>query len=815
MIKSVVINGVSYGIDEGLALQDKATEELDSMTFSISNIQEISLEPFQNVVITFNDDRKRYMLVNTWVEESAGLFGLKRYIINCISETKKLERIQMPNMTITQPLGLAEEDKRKYDTYLRKSEVYIKKVYPELSYDIELVRKMTELTAVEEQFNSPNAKEYLNSILNKISGVCRVENNKIGYLDLSKKNNAINQEKILFSNESQTIEDYYSDIRTDLQGVQSERSTLYKERVGIRAPESAVLTYDNAVIELSHNINYIEEVRFIGEVKINGVDTTNVSCVIYNKNFPLIREKAVYDTLLVSNDVGTPNGNLLDYKRYNLFYTRGSNKIEGLGYNESTWFIGMEGMLNALENVVNLGLINNLGYEVGTVFLTGDMRDFTFEVTYSALDDVATEFSKEKSTKSVIRDNQVDSYVDLDKFAKTQKEKINRLGNSTLEINARYNSLEEVPELFDYIGDYVLAEREIVYHRDYIDFKGVLYKDYVKKNLFYGVNAKRRSTQLIMGNEAVMRKELTKETYKFSYNDKGGNKRFQRYVLGNVTVSQEDNVVGNVSPYDFFPIQIAGAVSIFDDGSQTNLYKLEPDVRKGGMSVFVNFKWYDNINVGMKILFKEKGIINTLFNSKGGYEQQYVPYTDSNGELRSIYVYMWDAYKDGLKSQENVDKFPDVAIDLLDNNWLVYSKSLERFKDNREILNETFQFEFASEDGIIVTERFVETMPFFANSKEQLWLVTSTDKIDKYRTRYELGENFTIQYNMGIDSSDIINFHKENVLFNRIKLYNNNVDLTGIKSWSIVDKDANILIGVNKRDIDDVIPLEIYLNKEE
>ena len=423
-------------------------------------------------------------------------------------------------------------------------------------------------------------------------------------------------------------------------------------------------------------------------------------------------------------------GNLFQFKRCNIYYTRGTNIIDGLFYNESTWFLGLDSLFNAIENIIGASLLMLEEYQ-GKNITFDDARDFTFEVTYSALDDVSTEFSKEKSTKSVIRDNQVDSYVDLDKFAKTQKEKINRLGNSTLEINARYNSLDEVPELFDYIGDYVLAEREIVYHRDYIDFKGILYKDYVKKNLFYGVNAKRRSTQLIMGNEAVMRKELTKETYKFSYNDKGGNKRFQRYVLGNVAVSQEKNHVGNVSPYDFFPIQIAGAVSIFDDGSQTNLYKLEPDVRKAGMNVFVNFKWYDNINVGMKVTFKEKGIINTLFNSKGGYTQEYVPYTDSNGELRSIYVYMWDAYKDGLKSQENVDKFPDVAVDLLDNNWLVYSKSLERFKDNREILNETFQFEFTAEDGIIVTERFVETMPFFANSKEQLWLVTSTDKIDK------------------------------------------------------------------------------------
>ena len=812
MIKDLWINDVSYSVDEGVSLIDKATEELDSLTFTISNINQIQLEPFQNVIIVFDDNTRRHMLVNTWVEEVASIYGLKTYTINCISETKKLERVQLPNMTITQPLGLANEDKRKYDLYLTRAMKYSDKIYPELRYSEELLNRMSSEIAVEEQFNSPNFKEYLNSILTKISGVCRVENNVIGYLDLSKKGKSINESKILFRNKSQTIEDYYSDIRTDLQGVQSDRSTIFTERVGIRSPENAVITYDNGVIKLSHNINYIEKIDFIGNVKINGKETP-FRQTIFDKDHPFVKEKAEYDTLYVSNDL-TPIGNLSQFKRYNIFYTRGTNVIDGLFYNEKLWFLGLDSVFNAIEGIIALS-ISQIDEYVGKTITFDDARDFTFEVTYSALDDVSTEFSKEKATRSVIRDNQVDSIVDLEKFAKAQQEKINRLGNETLEINARYDSLEEIPSLMDYIDDYILAEREIVFHRDYIDFKGVLYKDYVKKNLFYGVNAKRRSTQLIMGNEAVTRKELTKETYKFSYSDDNGNKRFQRYVLGNVVVSQEDNVIGNISPYDFYPIKIAGAVSYFDDGSQTNLYKLEPDVRKAGMNVFVNFKWYDNINVGMKVTFKEKGIINTLFNSKGGYTQEYVPYTDENGELVSVRLYMWDEFNNPSFTLEDVDNFPDVSIDLLDNNSLFYSKTLERYKDNREILNETFQFNFQAEDGIIVTERFVETMPFFANSKEQLWLVTSTDKIDKYRTRYETGENFTLQYEMGIDSSDIINFHKENVLFNRIKLYNNNVDLTGIKSWSIVDKDLNIVIGVNKRDTDNTIPLEIYLNKEE
>ena len=117
MIKDLMINGISYNVDEGVSLIDKATEELDSLTFTISNINQIQLEPFQRVVITFEDNTKRYMLVNTWVEEVASVYGLKTYTINCISETKKLERVQLPNLTITQPLG---GTKRKYDRYYKK-----------------------------------------------------------------------------------------------------------------------------------------------------------------------------------------------------------------------------------------------------------------------------------------------------------------------------------------------------------------------------------------------------------------------------------------------------------------------------------------------------------------------------------------------------------------------------------------------------------------------------------------------------------------------------------------------------------------------
>ena len=649
-----------------------------------------------------------------------------------------------------------------------------------------------------EQFNTPNYKEYLNSILGKSSLICKVENDEISYFDLSIKGKEIDSSKILFTNESQMIEDYCSSIRTDLQGVQSEKSTIFTEVVGVRSPENAVITYDNAVIRLSHNINFIEKVYFRGVVT-EDVYKKEVRCKIFDKNdsnFRTIREKTEYDTLLVSNSTDIQE-NESEYKRNNIYYTRGSNLIEGLGYNEKTWFLGLNSLTNALENVVENGIRLSGQVESDKPLFLGDMRDFCFEVTYSALDDVSTEFDKKKTTMSVIKDNQIDSYVDLDKFAKVQQEKINRLGNSTLEINARYNSLDEIPELMDYMGDYILAEREIVYHRDYIDFKGILYKDYVKKNLFYGVNAKRRNTQLIMGNEAVTRKELIKEKYKFEFTDTGGDKRFQRYALGNIFTYQ-------ASDYDNFkPVILTSAISYFEDGTASEMYKIDADARKGGNSVFVNYKWYDNINVGMKISSKEKGIINTLLESKGGYGQEYVSYTDNNGELKDIRIRMYDSISSSGFTIDDIDKLPSLSDSIIDSKYLIYENTLERYKDNKEILNETIQFEFKCDKDIHITDYFMNSLPFFEKSGKKLYVAIF------YNNEWH------IRTDMSIDTIDLSQFRTKGTTFNRIKVYNNNVDLSTIQSWALVDDKMNIYIAVNRREIDGTLPTEIYLNKEE
>ena len=541
---------------------------------------------------------------------------------------------------------------------------------------------------------------------------------------------------------------------------------------------------------------------------------------------------------------------------------------------------------------------------------------------------MSTKFEKDTTTKSVVRDNQTDSYIDLDKFAKAEQEKINRLGNPTLEINARYNDLSEVPALMDYIDDYILAEREIVYHRHYIDFKGVLYKDYVKKNLFYGVNAKKRSYNLMLGNEAVTRKELIKLNYEFSFDDTSDvlDKKTQRYLLGKIVSSNLDlsntsailygawlwndeltdfafdtseeeqiirgefyyisdnnfpiylNQIGvryndtngsyvikyypydydavevynngwmhdnykrfevvkyqglatqpssndflltlqnnaskipavqatlpkdeyGMTDFDFKPIQIAVARSYLANGTELN-YKLEPDVRKANTGVTINFKWYDNINVGMKFDGIKTTSIIDLVNAKGGYGQQYVTYTDENGEVESINIRLYDRYDYNIAEDDFdfVDNYPEMSTMALlktdyTDNFLEFTDVVK--KDNREILNYTIHINFTAKDGIYITDRFVDMLPLFRKPKQKLYIWTSQGRYNQYTYDKVLPDAVRHENDLEIDYSDFVDFIQNFNAFNKIKLYNNNVSLTYVNSYALADAEGNVYIAVN------------------
>lgn len=817
MVKSIYINNRLCYVQDGVAVKELATEELDSCTFQLLNVEELALEPMQRVMVEFVDETRKYFVINTWVEEVATFdTNLKNYIINCISETKKLERCVMPNTAITQPLNIDEAQKRKYNIYLeRAKEQYITPIYNNITISDDLIENTSSLVAVEEQFTQPNVKEYLNSILSKFGWIVKLENNVIGYLDLTQKNNAINESKLFFKNTSQNIEDYYSDIYTDVQNAQTE--TLVTEYVSPRAENSPFLTTDNLEVEVSHNINSIKRVEVYSATEFEDSygSPRATSVVLYGDSlskkdgshlfWDRVVEKSIYDSLKASVAGWTNNGEGRDYKIGNIYFTRGTNKLGGISYRESNFISSLIGDQTTIQNVMRE--ILNVEYEVPTTF-RGDIRKLVFVVTYTTLDDVSVNVNKPKNTKSVIRDNQTDSIVDLDKFLKVQQEKLNRLGNETLEIAARYDSLNDVPQLMDYIDDYILAEKEVVYHKDYIDFKGVLYKDYVKRNIYYGVNAKIRNTQLLPVNEAVVRKEFKKRTYNFSFDNTNSNKMSESYFMASINGIARTGV----SELETYMKQmISTFMTTFSDGS-VKYFRLAPSLYNAGTSIFLNYKFTDNINAGARIGHQEIG----------GYEQQYIPYTDNNGEFTALYLYLFKDLADDKSTwdYEWTKEFPLYPTSYIDFNKNVVIEQMMKNKDNREIPNITLQFEFTSDDDIFINPRLMEIIQPIGipsndegNKKTYYVWASTTEKYNKYNKDKVVAS--AVKTDKNLDLTGIVQYCRNNVLFNTIKLYNINEDFNDVVSWALANEDGEICIAVNKRQTDAVIPTTIYLNNKE
>ena len=128
------------------------------------------------------------------------------------------------------------------------------------------------------------------------------------------------------------------------------------------------------------------------------------------------------------------------------------------------------------------------------------------------------------------------------------------------------------------------------------------------------------------------------------------------------------------------------------------------------------------------------------------------------------------------------------------------------------------QFEFGAEENIFINSRLIDELSFFrsyAKEKFYIWISTGT-KYDKYNKDVVV-EDAVMQEKgtLEISYEDYLNFINNNVYFNKIMLYNNNVDLSNVVSWAIADINGKVYIAVNKRDTDATIPTEIYLNKEE
>lgn len=833
-----------FNIKDGYVFSDNLSEQLDSATIVINKIGKNKFEPFDIMTICESANfEKNTMLIDNVIETQVSFNPIRYdYTLNLMSYTKMLERIIVPNMSYTKPKGAARitlltflqnmlEDYS--PKYLNQNNQFVQ-LYTIMPSDV-LLTEMPDI-----YIGKGTLRSAIDTVLSVIKHICRLnENNQITTMNLDLKGNQIDLTKINYNNENQSSSDYATTLDNQYNNVvpnideNLKNYTLVSEYIGFRS-STGIMTTDNATLMTSFPIYDLKNVVCccgLSEITAPGTAPGKFrwsEVNILDNDYRGIAEIENYKTLEWTQ------------KQYYGYYTRNSKNITITGTYNILGLIPAE----YLNGIINNALINNpnnanIRHDQGGIWYAQslDYSKVFFKVSYyTQVDTIRAKSGKylpESTENNEIVDNPSETYVDIKQQGRLFNLKCNRLGNRVKIIMGRYRLTDTLPVLGDTLGDFVLMNRELTYFDNFILFRGTLTENFVNINYFTGINARKRSWQIVSASEAFDKQLLDKYYCEFSFQTKTG-----ADITDKWTSSWQSLAKYFMTPlYDSAnfakPVKHLTVEGFYDernsDGTYTENqyyhYELELNSYITGNSLLFHSEFYDNYSAG----------IQNVGETTGGYKMGYAPYTDKygtnlnhnwfhytlicdfsigggnftlpqDGQINNFDTQVeqlktassnlprltWtDAYKNSLKTS-------DILFDLTNTNYLV------NHKDSREKISLNIQFEFCSDtNNIVVGPRFLELQK----------IINALDYVDNFQifvsndVKYVPGDS----KGKGVAITTGRQWTITSISNSSAKIsYNGQNHEEDYKYIGICDMSGNLLLGINKN-VDEDIP-DIYLN---
>lgn len=723
MAITVKINGVSYTPENGQVFNEEYNEKLDSGVVILDDFSQVDFEPFDLVEVTGDTIYGRRFLADT-VDEDQTSYSPERYTytITYFSETKGLERITLPNLSITQSMVAGETHTVWYyfSNYVTYYSPQIKVAnlggtgwHYESRYSIDstVQTKLNSIDCPEFQWNKPTLREVLDDLLGVANCIAVVKNNIIGFYDITELGNPIDLTKLSHTKRNMTSADYATNLNITMKNGIGNNPVKRTEYIGFRSNDGE-LTTDNMKIITQRPIDEIISCTMAftltnsntGAIYYRELDITNA-----------IKEKKAWDVL-------NANGFITDFlpekcdthQQANAYYDRGSNIIDGWGK------LFKKGLTS---NSVIRTIMRCVGYPtIGTLDEITEVRDVYFKLTYNTADEATLNVGKYlpmRHDEISIFDNQENSYIDIKQQSIFEYIKVNRLGSRLKTIYGEYKNETDIPELGDYIGNEILFSRKIQVYDNVLQFEGMLTEHYILRDWFTAVKSRRRSWQLAQKSDALARQDVTKNYAEFGFTQKDdelsyGATDFATYFATGLQVKL------NVRPLAYCLVYTYDKdYARYPDYAVGSGYQMDCLANVYGNSLVFSFGFNDNYAVD-----------NYIMKDGSVYTNNIYPYCDSNGEhirLRVKYLtfidpadndFVWLTSGTQVKGtsfedtrwQAQIDKsrIRPLIIDY-NNDYIKVDLITNKIKDNREIEKHVSQFEFCSSTpNIIFGKAFLE-----------------------------------------------------------------------------------------------------------
>jgi hypothetical protein len=859
-MNSVVrINGVIYPMSDGSVYRDFYNETLDNGTVVLVQTTQLTIEPFDTLEISFDAGAtyKKFYILD--ITESVASFtpALYNYTITYVSRTIHLQKIILPNISNTKrKIGTA---KSAFTKILEINNLYgLRKrsggghslVY---TTSTRLNNLTTNVECIEFTLQTPTMFQVLNTILSPLNCIITInQNDQLDYIDLTQKNTSLNAASFNEVITTKNGAEYVSDLMSDIVNGITNKETI-TEWLTVRRFDQALLPRDGELaIYTAFPIHRIIKVELeLLLIKGSLADTDQDMSIGLIDITDLVIEKEKWDLYEPADGISIQYDE--NNKQNFAWYQRGSNSINGMFAKEAFWtHRTMQYILQSKLNPANDEPFWGWFYDLDDIDidLAVDMRAMKFKVTYIPVLSAKVLTSSYLQTKHnvVMPNSQTENFVDIQKFGLANEQTANRVGNPELTVINRYNNATSVPALGDYIGDYVLASREISVHQGFTNFKGSFFENFVQKTMFTGIVAKRRMWAIAKVEDAIERSELIKINAEFSFINKGevswspfsvtaSRNAYVQYLMSGLiwssssnkyTTSSSKRVIGTIGSTLLEVDPVLG--DIYSDE-----YFLESAIMQAGRSAVIVLKMFDNFAVGFQV---------SSANASGPL-QKYVSYVDGNGEAISIKLKLLKNIRNAITDYglpnftgtENITAYDQVngnttytitmrnytdaeveyKAHVRDTAWklpatyngqyqsgdVIFEYTMPINKDNRELLRISIQNEFTSDSkNIVVTEKMAE----------YCGLLTGTQNAN-IRFYYSTTEQYGLQDKNA--KGTIINLAPISITNNQIFLTSGVLaaipSYSAVTSWGIADLDGKLIIGVNKPTVG-VAATSIFLN---
>ena len=479
------------------------------------------------------------------------------------------------------------------------------------------------------------------------------------------------------------------------------------------------LTYSPETIEDMSKYYYTTLEYTYGSNDING----------FSQQYDYVEWYGKYENILISNIATIYKSNLdylgeLEDRIIKYYFTLMPNDITKFRIDRTDY--------NIVDNVLNTSLSPYSAY--------------TFNITYIPFNNVNLKFDKSKDIPLSLTqlDNQESAIPSLTAFALREQEKVERIGNNVIKINAsNIMNLNEINALNTKYNDSIIFSKEIAYYEDFCNVNYIATKDYVLKNYFTNIQTKYRAYRYVEYSNTVLRIENRK--YYVYLNERSFNGS-DTLGVGNLTDKQNRKKKIN----DYFLGNLVNEETIFDTldynikaTTDNKMYRNDLSIIKFNNNIALNYRDFDSVSGGIGIQDP------TQVKNLGGYIQKWyirdgINYNTYNGtyfvdfsfipnfgtELENLFLTeenLLAYYNKQLKlplvvnDDFNPTTYTGKMIYICESRTsgqTLFSQSAPYFKSQDEVLSETIQFEYlsASEDLILGTH-FVDYDRFITNAK--------------------------------------------------------------------------------------------------